>query len=116
MHNRPYLDGGRRGVRSTRGSVPKRTRRHVKDASRGAFVYMNTAAALAGGTVVEGNRARRRHSNAAREGIQIVYESWRATGRRFCELLPRLDAWCVDVDSPPFIIAGSRDARCTTTC
>jgi hypothetical protein len=75
MHNRPYLDGGRRGVRSTRGSVPKRTRRHVKDASRGTFVYINTAAALAGGTVVEGNRARRRHSNAAREGIQIVYES-----------------------------------------
>mmetsp|Transcript_1 Transcript_1/g.12 ORF Transcript_1/g.12 Transcript_1/m.12 type:complete len:106 (-) Transcript_1:189-506(-) len=38
MHNRPYPDGGRREAQSTGDFAPKRSRRRVKDASKGSSV------------------------------------------------------------------------------
>lgn len=117
MHNRPYLDGGRRGVRSTRGSVPKRTRRHVKDASRGAFVYINTAARSRGERSSKGTGlVAATQTPRVREYKLCMRADGRPDDDDFCDFCPVSTRGVLTSIPHRFIIAGSRDARCTTTC
>lgn len=71
MHNRPYLDGGRREAQSTGDLTPKRARRRVKDASKGVkSVTINPAARALWERSATGTGSLDATTNAAREGIQ----------------------------------------------